>query len=357
MRKLLSILLVVMLTFGITTTAFATGDTGEESDRLVAVSIYFRKAYNLTNPGTTSPEETFTFAFEPVAVRGTSGAVTVENMPAISDASVTFDEGLAGAVEEYEGGGAYPLYIKTVYVSLSGVTWPEVGQYIYKVTETAESTAGVTYDSAERYMIFTVTLDHSGHEEVYGAVMMSDPDSLDSKVEGFTNEYSAGKLAISKTVTGAMGNTAQYFAVKVTLTGQEGKNYQNSYAVAGGSKIENGTDSCAASTISIGTPKTFYVKHDETITIENLPYGVTYTVEEVLDSSDPLPYTATYAFSDNGETKMIDSAEETVGITNNRNYTPNTGIGLDSAPYLVILLAVAVGLGLFFMRKRSSYER
>ena len=66
-----------------------------------------------------------------------------------------------------------------------------------------------------------------------------------------------------------MGNKEKYFEFRVQLTGEEGKTYQDSYAITGGSYDAN-PDSIE---IRPGetTEATFYLKDDDTIHIENLP--------------------------------------------------------------------------------------
>ena len=65
-------------------------------------------------------------------------------------------------------------------------------------------------------------------------------------------------------------DTAAALPDPTTYTGE----YGDAYAVSGGSNENN------PSSIVIGTPTTFYLKDQETISIANLPYGVTYTVAE-----------------------------------------------------------------------------
>jgi len=173
------------------------------------------------------------------------------------------------------------------------------------------------------------------------------------KADKFPNEYSAGSLAIAKVVTGNMGDKEKYFKVTVTLTGEKEKNYATSYSVTGGSYEEN------PEIIEIGIPTDFYLKHDDTITIKNLPYGVTYTVaeadytkdEEGNDDYDK----AAYTLSD-GNCK-IDSASDTVTITNNKDMDIDTGVILDNVPYVLLLACVFGGMSVFFAKKRSSREK
>lgn len=153
---------------------------------------------------------------------------------------------------------------------------------------------------------------------------------------------------MTKNVTGNMGDTSAYFKVTVTLTGENGKTYANSYAVTGGSKTDN------PNTIAIGTATEFYLKNGETITIANLPYGVTYTVvEDDYTSVEKGGYEeASYTWSDEG--KEIDSASDTVTITNNKGTTVDTGIILDSMPYMALLAVAALGMGAVVLRKRDE---
>lgn len=178
------------------------------------------------------------------------------------------------------------------------------------------------------------------------------------KSDDITNTYSAGSLAVTKTVTGNMGDRSKYFAINVTLTGEADKTYAASYTVTGGTKLVNGTDDATTSTISIGTPATFYLKHGETFTISNLPYGVSYTVTEAdyTDEEDGGYDTPAYTYSDAGTTKTVDSPSETVDITNNKGAIVDTGISLDSLPYILLLVISLTGAVVFIVKRRSSRE-
>lgn len=184
------------------------------------------------------------------------------------------------------------------------------------------------------------------------AVHTETPVSTDpgKKSDEIANTYSAGSLQITKTVTGNMGDKTKYFDVTVTLTGETDKTYAESYGVTGGS-YESNPDA-----IEIGTPTTFKIRHGETITIANLPYGVTYDVEEAdytggKDRYDP----AAYTFSDDAN-KKIDSELDTVTITNNKGAEIDTGVTLDAAPYFVLLAVAAVGMFLLLSKKRFARD-
>ena len=332
MKKLLSAVLVSALALSMSTVAFA-ADNQDAS---------FTKTYKITNEGTQSPEESFTFKFTADKVTDSNKDLKVEDMPAIENADVSFSAGDATAAG----------LEKQVDVALSEIEWPGVGVYYYKVNELAGQTAGVKYDDATAYLKVTVAYDEGTHTYYTAFVTLNLEQGDDGqtlvKTGGFTNEYSAGVLKIKKNVTGNMGDKSAYFAVDVTLMGEDDYTYEPSYEVTGGSNEDNPTS------VAIGQKATFYLKDDETITINNLPYGVSYTVEE----ADYTPAAmggydeASYEFSD--KEKTIDSAADMVTITNNKSVEVDTGIFTDSMPYIVMIGIVCAGLVVFALRRRAS---
>lgn len=336
MKKFLSILLALALVLSLGTVAFA-----EENQ-----DASFSKTYKITNAGTENPAEEFEFTFTAKNVTDTDN-VTVENMPKIPNATVNFNEGTAAT----EG------FTQSVAVALADVDWPDVGIYYYDVKEVEGNTAGVTYDNKPAVMKVTVAFDENRNTYYTAFVTLSLADNnedgkTDEKTAGFTNEYSAGVLEISKEVTGNMGDQNKYFEVDVTLTGEAGKEYAESYEVTGGSSEANNPTS-----IVIGTTETFKLKHGDTITIKNLPYGVTYTVvEKDYTTEENGGYEApVYKWSDE-ERKEIDSAKDTVTITNEKTEAVDTGVFMDSLPYVLLLVGACAGLVVFFARRRMTHK-
>ena len=239
---------------------------------------------------------------------------------------------------------------KTLTITL--LPYTSVGIYTYTIKQTAGTNAGVEYWSEDIRLVVTVIQD-AATGLIRVAAVHTEGTGTGQKSDDITNTYSAGSLSVTKTVTGNMGDRDKYFAITVTLTGEQGKTYASSYTVSGGSKLVNGPDDSNSPTISIGTPATFYLKHGETFTIENLPYGVTYTVAEA-DYTTEGYEEAEIIFPD--QNKKIDTASETVGITNNKQATVDTGIVLDSLPYVLLLVLSIGGAVLFLLKRRSSRE-
>ncbi len=334
MKKIMSLLLALLLVMSLGPAAFADGYTDMSTVTLTVT-------YNETNDGSTSPAETLAFTIERISVTDSAEGVTAENMPLPTLGTVAYNQGDAGNAGEMA---------KALTITLPKYT--SVGIYTYTIKQTAGTNAGVEYWSEDIRLVVTVIQDAvTGLIRV--AAVHTEGTGTGQKSDDITNTYSAGSLAVTKTVTGNMGDRSKYFAIKVTLTGEAGKNYASSYTVSGGSKLGNGTDDSNSSTISIGTPATFYLKHGETFTIKNLPYGVTYTVAEA-DYTTEGYEEAEINFPD--PDKKIDSASETVTIINNKQATVDTGIVLDSLPYVLLLVLSIGGVVLFVLKRRSSRE-
>ena len=336
MKKLLSLALALIMVLSLSVAVFAANDQ----------DATFFLTYELVNDGTSNPAETFTFIFTGGQVTEASAGVAA---PAIPNATVTFDTGTATAAG----------LKKQVSVALSEVEWPSVGIYTYDVKQVAGSTAGVTYSDVIAKLKVTVAWDEASSTYYTAFVTLSLADDgndgqTDVKTANFENTYSAGSLSVTKNVTGNLGDREKYFAITVTLTGEAGKTYADSYPVTGGSKLVDGAADAAAATISVGTPATFYLKHGETLTIANLPYGVTYTVTEADYTSEGYDE-EDIVYSDDAN-KKIDSATDTVTITNNKGTTVDTGVVLDSLPYVLLIAVAVVAVVLFTVRKRRNRE-
>lgn len=340
MKKLLSLALALIMVLTLTV-AVAAEDTTHQDVSSVTIDV----TYTATNTGTTSPAETFSFAIANTDVSDAAAGVTTDNMPKPTVGTVAFAAGDAGNTA---------TMTKTVTIDLP--TYISVGIYTYTITPTPGTTAGVTYWARPIKLVVTV-IEQDGKVRVAAVHTEDGYDGTaaeGTKSNDITYTYSAGSLSVSKTVAGNLGDRSKYFAIAVTLFPERGKTYDATYTVSGGTKLGNGTADAGTATIAVdGSPYTFYLKHGETFIIENLPYGVTYTVTEADYSSED--YAQKIVFSDETN-KKIDSATDTVAITNTKESTVDTGIVLDSLPYVLLIAVAVVGVVIFTARKRSHRE-
>lgn len=328
-EKLLTGVLSISLAMGVSVMpAFAaSGETYADMD-----SVVIKKNYELANEGTFSPAETFSFDIEADNVTDASDDITPENMPMPTIGTVSYLRGEAGSTT------------KTKEIKIDLPEYDSVGVYTYIIHEAAGNSAGVTYYGNAILLRVTV-IEQDGKLRI-AAVHTEDPESTgEGKKDDFDNLYSAGKLEVHKDVEGIMGNKDKYFEFRVQLTGEEGKTYQDSYAITGGSYDANPT----SIKIRPGetTEATFYLKDDDTIHIENLPYGVEYKVSET-----PV---ADYVTTETGTEGEVDEAVEQANFTNTKGGTVDAGVVLDSAPYLFTLTGAA-GVGLLLTLRRRHQK-
>lgn len=334
MKKLLSIGLAAMLAFGLATTSFAAEAGSDASGAGTGSSttttptdqetVTIHKVYKLENAGTKSPAETFTLA-QVGKGRVTDGEAT--EAPALGTITgATYAEGTATTGDGTQG---------DIIVTLP--TYDTVGVYEYTLKEVAGTTAGVTYYDKDIKLVVTVVNGENGKLRVAAVHTES---TGETKSDNFPNTYKAGELDVSKTVTGNLGDENKYFEFKVTLTGENGKTYRDSYAVTGGSNTEN------PKSIKIGEETTFFLKHGDTIRIENLPYNVEYTVTEIAAEG--------YTPEKTGDTGKISAAEQTAAFTNKKDGSIDTGVVLNNMPYILVLAVLAAGVAVFIIRKRRE---
>ena len=327
-EKLLAGVLSISLAMGVSVMpAFAaSGETYADMD-----SVVIKKNYELANTDTISPEETFTFTIDPVTVTDASeGIEAADYRPIVGD--VTYAQGEAGSAS------------KTKKIEIKLPEYDSVGVYTYIIHEVEGNSAGVTY-YGDAILLRVTVIEQDGKLRI-AAVHTEDPESTgEGKKDDFDNFYSAGELEVHKDVEGIMGNKDKYFEFTVQLTGEEGKTYQDSYAITGGSYDAN-PDSIK---IRPGetTEATFYLKDDDTIHIENLPYGVEYKVSET-----PV---AGYVTTETGTEGEVDEAVEQANFTNTKGGTVDAGVVLDSAPYLFTLTGAA-GVGLLLTLRRRHQK-
>lgn len=334
MKKLISLLLALVMVLSLSTVAFA--DATEPVDMS---TVTVKKTYRLIGAGS-SPKETFTLEQVGDGRVIDGDAKTAPHLGTITGAE--FDVGAANANKPAEG---------NIVISLPDANaFSAVGIYEYTLKEVAGSNAGVGYYGSNITLVVTVANDGDNTKRVAAVhVEAKGENGFDSstKVGSFENTYSANTLSVSKTVDGNMADKGKYFIFKVKLEGDTTKTYQN-VTVSETSNYANPT------TIAVdGTEYTFYLRHNETIEFGNIPKGVTYTVEESDYTADG--YTTKIGNDVKREaTGTIGENASSVAFTNIKGGTIDTGVMLDSLPYMLILAVVAVtGTALIF-KKRTN---
>lgn len=323
MKKFVAILLTLMLVLGIGAAVADEGPATPTTDLTDHETVKIKKVYKLEGAGT-SPVETFTLK--------QVGDGTVTNGEATSAPALGTITGAAFAAGAATANGA------TGEITVALPEYTSVGVYEYTLQEVAGTTAGVAYYGKTIKLVVTVV--NGGNNNLLRIAGVH-TESSGVKSDTFENTYRAGTLNVSKTVTGNLGDKNKYFEFKVTLTGENGKTYGDSYAVTGGSKDDN------PKSIVIGQETTFMLKHGDTLSIANLPYGVTYTVTETAVTG--------YETTKTGDSGTINAAEQTAAFTNNKNGSIDTGVTTENLPY-VLLIGFVVLAGAALLIKRKAHN-
>ena len=348
MKKFFAVLLFAALIMSLTFAASAAEAAGVTHDPVV-----INKAYTVKGgDGKTIPEETLSFEIQPDASNPADVGITIA------------DVGTAGAEDLID------IKIEFGYYSVMGI-------YKYVVSEKKGETLAVSYDETPIAVIVTVLNGTPGGDNatdtmnVYVGVYEQNEDgTLGKKITGdnldgnatfdaaFTNEYKMGKLTVSKKVDGNLASNTKAFDIQVSFTGGARAGAPILYTVSGEEKTLafNGSDT-VSTTVSL--------KNGESAEFTNIPAGISYTVTEDAkhtqgDISTDEGYTATYANSDNAETgsgygTVNEADEDSVEITNTKGTVIQTGVLLESLPYILIGVGVvAAVIIIIIVRKRRN---
>lgn len=328
MKKILAMLLAVMMLLSVASVAMADEINTDQQ------TVTIKKVYKLANAGTTSPAETFTLT--------QVGKGTVTD----GEATSAPDLGTITGAEFAKGAATVDGATGNITVALPKYT--HVGVYEYILQEIAGDTAGVTYYGDNIKLKVTVINDTEGNLRIAAVHAESANNALEegkTKKDNFPNTYSAGKLNVTKTVAGNLGDKEKKFDFSVKFTKLAGKDVNSTITatVAG----QNVTFTPAWNDAGEYT-FTFQLAHDEIATFENLPYGVQYTVTEATVTD--------YETTKTGESGTINAAEQTAAFTNTKTGTIDMGVMLDSMPYVLVLAVVGAAVIALIAKKRRAED-
>ena len=248
------------------------------------------------------------------------------------------------------------------------VTAPdEYGTYIYKITEdTTNANSYVKYDTEALYIgvlytasELTVTLINEPKAAAPADFDVEDraadvepEENPDGKKDQFVNEYKMGAFSVTKEITGNAANLNDKFVVEVSFTSEKAL---DNLAMTWTSSTNTGVvNACPVTELKANEAATMQITigHEETISFQNVPQGVTVKIEEKRqdEKNDLNFYTPAYT---NQEITVGETAQE-MKIVNTKETEIPTGVQLDSIPYIVLLAVAVLGVVGFVVKRRMA---
>ena len=256
----------------------------------------------------------------------------------------------------------------TVDIDISGLTFTKPGVYKFSLTEDfAASTPADFPKSAyilgisetNKYSVYLFVEDKgeagiivTGAELVKG----DQPTNVtEDKVDKITNYYMVdpetgivpNSLTVDTTVTGTMGDKNAPFAFTVTINATGNRTFSASKGNTPITVDEGDTDG----TYVVSTT----LKHGESVTINGLLDGDHYTVAETEANDDG--YTTTVsgdATSDSQNVEFDNATADSISYTNHRDAVSPTGLVMDIAPYVLLVVVAAAGCFVFLRKRRED---
>lgn len=181
--------------------------------------------------------------------------------------------------------------------------------------------------------------------------------------DGTVNFYAhyepvSADLTISKTVTGLLGDQHRAFTFQIVdKNGNAVALTESNIEKSVGNLTEE--DKAKVGLVNGGTDGKFTLVSDASITLKNLPSGEYKVIEDTVAGYEP-----SWKLGESGElheksaeaTVTVQGAAQTIAFTNHATLKPDTGVLLDTLPYIVILAVVAGGVALLMLRKHRKED-
>ena len=165
-------------------------------------------------------------------------------------------------------------------------------------------------------------------------------------------------LTISKTVTGLLGDQHRAFTFQIVDKDGNAVDLTKSNIEK---SVDNLTveDKAKVGLVGNGIDGKFTLVSGASITLKNLPSGEYKVIEDTV-----VGYDTSWKLGESGElhvksveaTVAVQGTAQTIAFTNHATLIPDTGVLLDTLPYIVILAVVAGGVALLMLRKHRKED-
>lgn len=214
------------------------------------------------------------------------------------------------------------------------------GVYKYTVTENDPTYPGISKDSSSKTLYVYVVNNTDGAYAIAATALVN---ADDSKSNSFTNTLTTNDLTVKKVISGTAADLNGQWEFTIKVDGEAGDQYKLVTA--------DGT----VNVLTSGVVQTLSLKNNQSFTVYGLSEEDTYTITEIKANTDGYKTSIDNTESENGI--AIGSLDKSVTITyqNVKDYVTPTGLLMDIAPY-VAMVVLAAAAAFVFLRRRSSNE-
>ena len=260
-----------------------------------------------------------------------------------------------GVITLYAVWGDKPVQTKLTYkANFEGATSAEkVYELENNATETIKSYGDTGLSPRPGYEFLGWSEDPHATEATYKAGDQIVVDNTDAENILYAIwKQSVTSVKVAKQVTGNFGDKTREFKFEITFTDANGK------ALRLVQTDKAPTYSITSDTTVGGEKLTVLMKDKGEITLTNVPIGGTLVVTEIEASGYQTSYKIGETESQEGNVARYIVPENggTITFINHRNVSPDTGVFVDSLPYILIIACVAGVAALFLIRRRKKRE-
>lgn len=276
-----------------------------------------------------------------------------DKLPIQADMDVNDD----GVITLYAVWGDKPVQTKLTYNANFGETPAEkVYELENNATETIKSYDETGLSPRSGYEFLGWSEYQYATEETYKAgdqiIVDDETDATAKNILYAIWKQSVTSVKVAKQVTGNFGDKTREFKFEITFTDANGK------ALRLVQTDKAPTYSITSDTTVGGEKLTVLMKDKGEITLTNVPIGGTLVVTEIEASGYQTSYKIGETESQEGNVARYIVPENggTITFINHRNVSPDTGVFVDSLPYILIIACVAGVAALFLIRRRKKRE-
>ena len=277
-----------------------------------------------------------------------------DKLPIQADMDVNDD----GVITLYAVWGDKPVQTKLTYnANFEGAEHAEKDYELENnATETIKSYDETGLSPRSGYEFLGWSEDQYATEETYKAgdqiIVDDETDATAKNILYAIWKQSVTSVKVAKQVTGNFGDKTREFKFEITFTDANGK------ALRLVQTDKAPTYSITSDTTVGGEKLTVLMKDKGEITLTNVPIGGTLVVTEIEASGYQTSYKIGETESQEGNVARYIVPENggTITFINHRNVSPDTGVFVDSLPYILIIACVAGVAALFLIRRRKKRE-